>query len=167
MSEFIYRTEEMTSDQVKDLFVPTPADEDIIRKLKAPTPVLLVGSRGVGKSFLFRVAQAELNDNFESEKILPVFITFRKASLLQSGNTNQFQAWMLSKICSELQQALRKRGKLATINYSMGVLLGASVKEEKSELEKVAELFEMSWKTPGATIDDSKIPSLDSFINVK
>ena len=166
MSEFIYRTEEMTSDQVKDLFVPTPADEDIIRKLKAPTPVLLVGSRGVGKSFLFRVAQAELNDNFESEKILPVFITFRKASLLQSGNANQFQAWMLSKICSELQQALRKRGKLATINYSMGVLLGASVKEEKSELEKVAELFEMSWKTPGATIDDSKIPSLDSFINV-
>lgn len=51
MSEFIYRTEEMTSDQVKDLFVPTPADEDIIRKLKAPTPVLLVGSRGVESHF--------------------------------------------------------------------------------------------------------------------
>ena len=123
MSEFIYRTEEMTPDQVKDLFVPTPMDEDIIRKLKAPTPVLLVGSRGVGKSFLFRVAQAELNDNFESEKILPVFITFRKASLLQSGNANQFQAWMLSKICSELQQAGLAAHSRLRLFYFTGKLL--------------------------------------------
>lgn len=156
----------MDSEQIKDLFVGTPADEEIICKLKSKTPILLVGSRGVGKSFLFRVAESQLDDSFDTNKILPVFITFRKAALLQSGNTNQFQSWMLSKICSELQRALRKRGKLATINYSLGLLLGATVKPEKSELEEVTELFESSWKTPGTIIDDSRVPSLDTFINV-
>lgn len=166
MDEFIYRTEEMSVDQVKELYVTTPADEEIIGKLKSQTPILLVGSRGVGKSFLFRVAEAQLNDNFEKDKILPVFITFRKASLLQTGNTNQFQSWMISKICSELQRVLRRKGKLATINYSMGVLLGEANKTEKSELEEVMELFETSWKNPGSLVDDSKIPSLDTFIDV-
>lgn len=166
MNEFIYRTEEMNSEQIKNLFVNTPADEEIIAKLKSQTPILLVGSRGVGKSFLFRVAEAQLNDSFKSDKILPVFITFRKASLLQSGNQNQFQSWMLSKICTELQRALRKLGKLATINYSLGLLLGTPGKLERSALEEVTELFESSWKNPGTEIDDSSVPSLDSFINV-
>ena len=166
MSTFIFRTEEMTSEQIKELFVATPNDNDIISKLKSQTPVLLIGSRGVGKSFLFRVAETQLNDDFGSDKVLPVFVTFRKASLLQSGNTHQFQSWMLSKICSELQRALRKRGKLATINYNMGVLLGESIKTEKSELEVLTDLFETSWKTPGVMIDDSQLPTLDTFINV-
>lgn len=166
MGDFIYRTEEMTSDQVKALFVNSPTDEAIVEKLKSQTPILLVGSRGVGKSFLFRVAEEQLNNCFESDKVLPVFITFRKASLLQSGNAHQFQSWMISKICSELQRALKKRGKLATINSSMNILFGSSVKPEKSELEEIATQFEASWKTPGTIIDDSKIPTLDSFLNV-
>lgn len=166
MSTFIYRTEEMSTEQVKNLFVPTEEDKEILKKLKSETPVLLVGSRGVGKSFLFRMAEAQLNDDFQSEKILPVFVTFRKASLLQSGNHNQFQAWMISKICSDLQHTLRRCGKLASINGSMSVLLGASVTNQKSELEKVIERFETSWKNPGESIDDSHVPSLDDFINV-
>lgn len=166
MSEFIYRTEEMTNAQIKDLFVSTPADQEIIQKLKSQTPILLIGSRGVGKSFLFRVAEAELANTLEENKVLPVFITFRKASLIQTGNKNQFQSWMLSKICSELQRALRKHGKLATIDYSMGILLGNLTKPEKSDLEEIAEQFESSWKNPGLTIDDSKVPTLDSFLNV-
>lgn len=166
MSEFIYRTEEMTADQINNLFVSTSADEDIIQKLKSPTPILLVGSRGVGKSFLFRVAESQLNNSLETNKVLPVFVTFRKASLVQTGNTNQFQSWMLAKICSELQRALRKNGKLASINYSMGVLLGASAKPEKSELEDITEMFESSWKRPGEVVDDSKVPTLDNLLNV-
>lgn len=166
MSDFIYRTEEMTSDQIKALFVPSPLDEAIVEKLKSQTPILLVGSRGVGKSFLFRVAEEQLNNSFGLDGILPVFITFRKASLLQSGNAHQFQSWMISKICSELQRVLKKRGRLATINSSMGILFGDSVKSEKTALEEVASQFESSWKTPGAFIDDSMIPSLDSFLNV-
>lgn len=166
MSEFIYRTEEMTPEQIENLYVATDTDNNIIKKLKSPTPVLLVGSRGVGKSFLFRVAEAQLNSNFSTDKILPVFITFRKASLIQTGNANQFQSWMLAKICSELQRALRRVGKLATINYSMGILLGNALKQPKSELEELTEKFESSWKKPGEIIDDSMLPSLDSFLNV-
>lgn len=156
----------MTPELICNLFVSTPTDEDIIQKLIAPTPILLIGSRGVGKSFLFRVAEAQLNSNFETNNVLPVFITLRKASLIQTGNTNQFQSWMLAKICSELQRALRKSGKLATINYGLGILLGASAKPEKSELEDITERFESSWKKPGEVIDDSMIPTLDSLLNV-
>lgn len=166
MSEFIYRTEELTQDQIQSLFVSTPADREIIGKLKSQTPILLVGSRGVGKSFLFRVAENELKSSFETEKILPVFITFRKASLVQAGNPSQFQSWMLSKICSELQRALRKIGKLATINQNMSVLLGTPVSQDRSDLEALIEMFETSWKKPGKHIDDSTVPTVDQFLDV-
>lgn len=73
---------------------------------------------------------------------------------------------MLAKICSDLQRTLRKNGKLATINYSMGVLLGGAIKQERTELEELTDQFESSWKNPGQLIDDSKIPSLDTFLNV-
>lgn len=166
MNEFVYRTEELTDDQVRNLFVSTPADEEIIQKLKSPTPMLLVGSRGVGKSFLFKVAECQLINDFEINKILPVFITFRKASLIQTSNQNQFQSWMLSKICSELYRTMKKVGKLSTIDYSLKILLGDTTESCKSELEKIADQFEMSWKKPGEIVDDSIVPTLDDFLNV-
>lgn len=165
MSEFVYRTEELTPDQIGELFVSTSVEIDIIKKLKSPTPILLEGSRGVGKSFLFRVAEAELNNRFGQDKILPVFITFRKAALIQAGNDHKFQAWMLSKICTELQRALRKCGKIASINYSMGILVGSQNQQEKTPLEEIADRFESSWKKPGVLVDEANIPSLDDFLN--
>lgn len=166
MSEFIYRTEELTQEQIQSLFVSTSVEKDIIGKLKSRTPILLVGSRGVGKSFLFRVAENELREAFETDRVLPVFITFRKASLVQAGNPSQFQSWMLSKICSELQRTLRKIGKLATITQNMSVLLGTTVEQEKSDLEALIDQFETSWKKPGEQIDDSMVPSVDRFLDV-
>ena len=47
MSEFVFRTEELTSRQISELYVSSEYEQGIIDKLKAPSPVLLVGSRGV------------------------------------------------------------------------------------------------------------------------
>ena len=86
MDEFVFRTEELTNRQVLELGVLSDFEKGIIDKLKAPSPVLLVGSRGVGKSFLFKMAEIQMLNEFEKEKVLPVSLTFRKASLLKSGN---------------------------------------------------------------------------------
>lgn len=96
MSELIFRTEELTNNQINELYVASEYEQGIVDKLEAPSPVLLVGSRGVGKSFLFRVSEIQMLQEFPDKKVLPVFLTFRKASLLKTTNPEQFQNWMLS-----------------------------------------------------------------------
>ena len=48
MSEFLIRTEELSDDLIKEWYVETEDNCKIINALKARTPVLLVGSRGMG-----------------------------------------------------------------------------------------------------------------------
>lgn len=108
MSDFIIRTEELSDEQIKELYVPTQNDKKILEQLKSQSPVLLVGSRGVGKSFLSKISQINLMENFEKEKIFPVFITFRSVSLIQSGNSKQFELWMLNRICTCIIRELKK-----------------------------------------------------------
>lgn len=68
MDEFVFRTEELTNRQVLELGVLSDFEKGIIDKLKAPSPVLLVGSRGVGKSFLFKMAEIQMIKKFGIEK---------------------------------------------------------------------------------------------------
>ena len=81
MAELLFRTEDIPNGEILDLFVETEQDRDVIEKLKSISPTIIVGSRGVGKSFLMKVAEQELNQNFNSDKILPVYLTFTKSSL--------------------------------------------------------------------------------------
>ena len=82
MSDLLFRTEDIPNEDILDLFVETNQDRDVIEKLKSVSPIILVGSRGVGKSFLMKVAEEELNKTYISEKILPVYLTFNKSSLI-------------------------------------------------------------------------------------
>ena len=91
-------------------------------------------------------------------------MTFRKASLLKTSNPEQFQNWMLSRICSEVLRALKKTGKLSPISGGLSLLAG-EVSVESSKIDDIATAFEESWKTPGELIDVAKIPTLDDFIN--
>lgn len=86
MSDLVFRTEELTNNQIAELYVASDYEQSIIDKLKAPSPVLLIGSRGVGKSFLFKMSEIQMLQEFSEKKILPVFLTFRKASLLKTSN---------------------------------------------------------------------------------
>ena len=164
MDEFVFRTEELTNRQVLELGVLSDFEKGIIDKLKAPSPVLLVGSRGVGKSFLFKMAEIQMINEFEKEKVLPVSLTFRKASLLKSGNEYQFQYWMLGRICSEVLRAIRKIGKFASFSHNIALRTGDS-ETQSSKIDDIVQKFEESWKTPGIMVDDENIPSLDDFLN--
>lgn len=163
MSNLLFRTEDIKSDLLLELFVETSKDREIINQLKSNSPVVLVGSRGVGKSFLLRMAELEQMTNFESERILPVYLTFNKSSLLNTSEKNQFQKWMLSTILSRLIRALRVNGLSVGIPKSFSAAAAMESVSEISKIEKVAESFENSWKKPDSSIDVSIIPSIDIF----
>ena len=60
MNNFVIRTEELEDSQLRELYVETENDNEILKRLKSQSPVLLVGSRGMGKSFLFKISQMQL-----------------------------------------------------------------------------------------------------------
>lgn len=163
MSELLFRTEDISSDDILDLFVETSQDRDVIEKLKSISPIILVGSRGVGKSFLMKVAEEELNKQFSDDKILPVYVTFNKSSLIHSSDKNQFTNWMLSLICSKIIRQLRRKGLLANLPQSINVLSGGSYSDEVIKIEEVAKNYEESWRNPQNQIITSAIPTVDDF----
>ncbi|MDB5055741.1 MAG: hypothetical protein JWM44_3791 [Bacilli bacterium] len=167
MSDFFYRTEEIRIDEISDYFVETKQDREIIDQLKARNPIVLVGSRGVGKSFLFRMAQKELLDAYITDKIFPVYVTFRRSSLIHTTNNAQFHFWMMARICSETIRALSKAGIITIIPPSLSVLAGGTVGQitQKTKIEEITEAFEESWKNPGEEIDISGLPTTDDFLD--
>lgn len=166
--EFIYRTEDIDTDEILDLFVETTDDRKIINALKSRNPVILVGSRGVGKSFLCRVAEAELLKEFETERIFPTYVTYNKSSLIHTDDPLQFQHWMMGRICSRLVRSLKKQGMLASAPKSISILSGGETGkgEENSRIENITEAYEASWKTPGIKIDITGLPTVDEFKDV-
>ena len=165
MGEFIFRTEELNDSQFESFFVSSPQDQSIIDKLKAPSPVLLVGSRGVGKSFLFKFCANSMFGELNEKRILPISVTFRKSSLLQTDIPEQFRHWMLCRICSELIRSIKRTGRYIPTSHTIQSLIGSET-EGKNRLDSLVAEFEESWKTPGNEIQTDVIPSLDDFINI-
>lgn len=163
MSELLFRTEDIPNEDILDLFVETSQDRDIIEKIKSISPIILVGSRGVGKSFLMKVSEAELDKNFKTDKILPVYLTFTKSSLIHSADTQQFSHWMLSLICTKVIRQLRRKGLLANLPSSISVLSGGNYSEDILRIEEVAKKYEDSWKAPNQEIHNSIIPTIEDF----
>ncbi|WHZ27535.1 MAG: hypothetical protein OJF51_002332 [Nitrospira sp.] len=110
MAEFFYRTEDIKPEEVAKYFVETKRDREIINALKARNPVVLSGSRGVGKSFLLRVAESELLAEFESQRVLPVYVSFNRSPLINTTDPQQFQHWMLARICARIVRTLNTVG---------------------------------------------------------
>ncbi|MCQ4088249.1 hypothetical protein [Saccharibacillus sp. JS10] len=168
MTEFIYRTEEIKPEEIENFFVETKRDREIIEKLHSRSPVILVGSRGVGKSFLFKMANIGMSKNFKDKKVFPVYLTFRASSLIHTNDPMQFHNWMMSRICNELVRALSKSGLLTIVPSSLSVLAGGVYEldsPEKSNIESIAKSFEESWKNPDKDIDTRKLPTTDEFLD--
>lgn len=161
MNEEIYfRTEDIRLEDILDLYVPTSRDAEIIEALKAAQPVILEGSRGTGKSFLLRVAEAQLTRSFAKDKIVPVYVIFRKSPLLQTSDQFQFHHWMVARFCAELMASLRRMGMFT------GSFLGQSesLHSETSNLfSTIAQAYENSFRQPGATVDITGLPSIDDL----
>jgi hypothetical protein len=167
MADFFFRTEDIRVDEVSDYFVETRQDRDIIEQLKARNPVVLVGSRGVGKSFLFRMAEAELQVGFHRDRILPVYLTFRRSSLIHTSDPAQFHHWMLSRICHEITRALGKSGLLAVVPRGLSVLTGgpANATSQTTKNEQILKSFEESWQRPGVDVDVRTLPTTDEVLD--
>lgn len=167
MDELIFRTEELSANQISSFYVSSENDQKIIAALKSNTPIILMGSRGIGKTFLMRVAEKELLESFQEQKVLPVFLTFRNAPLVQTNNPKQFQIWMLAKICSVVTRAFRKQGKIIGINNSLSKIAGEDYVNQNQEtsMEKITRAFEESYKNPHVLIDTRSVPSIDDFLD--
>lgn len=163
MSNFVFRSEELTNTQVQNYYVESAEDKRTVDNLLSRNPVLLIGSRGVGKTFLFRVSEAELARTFSSRRILPVYLTFRKASIIQVETPTQFQSWMLSRICSEIIKEIRKKGFEVERSYGARLLFG-ELSANKTRIEEIAEQFEASWKNAELP-DESALPAFDDFMD--
>ncbi len=165
MSDFFIRTEDIASDKLLELFVETERDRQIVNLLKGQVPTVLVGSRGVGKSFLLKVAAAELKKDVGKTGVFPVYLSFTKSSLVQFAKPEQFQWWMLAKLCNSIFRALSKEGLLANVPKHLTIVdAGSSAASgHKSKLEAVEEAFEFSWKNPDQTVDVTSVPDVDRF----
>lgn len=165
MADFFFRTEDIRPDEVLEYFVETSRDRQVVDALKNRNPIVLVGSRGVGKSFLLRVAQKELMDTFEDGRVFPVYISFVRSSLLQSSDPDQFKHWMLARICSSVMRGLTKAGLLGGVPRSIGLLAGGAVTTtlERTKVEEIADAYEASWRTPHISVDSDALPSIDDF----
>jgi hypothetical protein len=166
MNDFIFRTEDIRPEEILDLYVETAKDKRIIELLKSPNPVILEGSRGTGKSFLLRVAEAQLTTSFQTDRTLPIYLTFVKSSLLQTDDPQQFLRWMMAKLCSRTLRILYQTGVLLQNQPALSILGGKTdgvVSIEETSIEKIALAFEESYKKPGQGVDSSGIPSVEDF----
>ena len=162
---FVIRTEDLRPEDVLELFVPTARDLQLVAALKSANPLVLEGSRGTGKSFLLRVCEQQQLAELPSSQVVPVYVSFVKSSLLSAKNELQFQHWMLAKLASKVVRTFYQLGLLVRPSAAAKLLAGGAVgmSLEVTELERVAQCFEDSFKSPGELIDDSAIPDVETF----
>ncbi len=165
MTNLIIRTEDIKPEHILELYVETLQDRKTIELLKSPAPTILEGSRGTGKSFLLRVAEAQLSESFSSDRILPVYVSFVRSSLVQTSDPNQFANWMMAKLCSRIIRSMYQRGLLVPANRILSVLAGGDMGPSLSQapLERLTERYEDSYRTPNASIDATAVPSVEDF----
>jgi hypothetical protein len=158
-NELIYRTEDIDPREIRDYFVETEADRRLVDACKTKASVVLQGSRGVGKSFLLRVAEAEMGEEFSAKGVLPVYVIFNRAALLQTQDPDQFQHWMLAKICNRILRAARQRGLISNESTVLRNLIsphpqGSGAEAALGELEL---RYENSWREPSSTADGERL----------
>ncbi len=165
MSDFFYRTEDIKPDEVGTYFAETAQDRTVINALKGRNPAVIVGSRGVGKSFLLRVAENEMLEAFSKDRVFPIYVSFVRSSLIKSGDKDQFRTWMLARLCSVAIRSLERAGLLGAVPTSIGLLAGEPVlsKIGPTKIESIAKAYEDSYRAPTVAIDASVVPSIDDF----
>lgn len=145
--ELLVRSEDLQDKEVVTFYVDMPGDDEIIKQLKGRSPLILSGSRGVGKSILLRVAQRQMETDFQVERVMPVYLSFTKAALIKITNKSHFTSWMTAKICNEIIHAATGFGLSLPPGTAIGMIdgnLGGPV----PKLAEVEAALEASWKDP-------------------
>jgi hypothetical protein len=163
MSDFFLRTEDIRLEEMGKYFVENDHDRDIIEAIKGQNPVIIEGSRGTGKSFLIRMAEYELLNNYENLKILPVYISFTESTLIHTNQEFQFRNWMLAKICAKLIRALQKKNLHEHNSSSMKLIGGSFDEKNTSQIEKIYRKYESSWSEELNPSDLNSLITVDNF----
>jgi hypothetical protein len=158
-----YRTEDLRLEEVLDYYVETSRDRATVEQLKSRSPMLLRGSRGVGKSFLLRVAEAELKAEFQQKKILPVYVTFSRAGLLRQSQQG-FIPWMTARISSSVKRTVTNYGLTLPGDSAIVQLTRASARSGTQTLDDaVASQFEEFWEQGKAVEEATSLPDPDEL----
>ena len=147
--EIIFRTEDLKQREIQDKFVETGKDRENIEYLKKKTPIILSGSRGTGKTMLLKMAEKEMDDKFDEDRILPVFVSFSKAIFVDiDKDILYFKQWMLSKIMFELRIKLKKHGIGITQPSIFGSLFGCNDETDEltDKLNTFISIMEETWR---------------------
>lgn len=164
MPDFKLRTEEIKDDEILALFVENEVDREIVNAFKSSNPVILEGSRGTGKSFLMKVADVELMQDFERLRILPVYLSFNSSSLVYSNDPLRFRHWMLAKLIKQILKELRKKGLVISPHASSLITnTHRSVTHAEQLLEEIVERYENSYKTTNVEVDVAVLPDVNDL----
>lgn len=155
--EIIFRTEDLKQREIQDKFVETGKDRENIEYLKKKTPIILSGSRGTGKTMLLKMAEKEMDDKFDEDRILPVFVSFSKAIFVDiDKDILYFKQWMLSKIMFELRIKLKKHGIGITQPSIFGSLFGCNDETDEltDKLNTFISIMEETWRRKDGDVNE-------------
>lgn len=136
------RAEDFTDDQFLVCFAETERERNFIERLKGPGAHLLEGPRGVGKSSLLKKAELELDEGFNSNRVLGVYVNFKASLLVESGGSelgyDPFLCWVAAKILDAFYKKSRKLQFISSheIEERYKRLLGVSPSWTASVLEE-------------------------------
>ena len=154
MSEALIRTEDLTLDEVDNLYVDTKIDRENIVALKSNQPLLLIGSRGTGKTMLMRKAERELDNAFNDERILPIYTSFATSVIYDNINMTKL---MLSKILIFLKIKLKEKGIIVQGSIFRPII-SDKINPIAQKLEKYIEVMSSNNDDENET---SEIPSIN------
>mgnify|MGYP002714498731 FL=1 len=112
------RTEDIPPEKILEYYVESEDDSSIFSQLKGPTPVVLRGCRGMGKSFLMRTAISQMNGDWENagndqRERLPygVYSTLASAAIEVSASATayEFQQWIIQQLQDSILKAFQDR----------------------------------------------------------
>ena len=172
------RAEDFSDDQFVSCYTETERERDLVEKLKGPGAHLLEGPRGVGKSTLLKKAELELDEAYNTDKILAVYVNFKASLLVDTGPSeigySPFLCWVAAKLLDSLYKKCRTLQVLTTndIDERYQRLLGISNNATASGLEEmVRDLQGLSTATTEdkkrEIIERIKKRGLDNFSNVE
>lgn len=142
------RCEDLLYEEIRQVSVLGDFERKIIDSLKSSGAHLLEGARGVGKSMLLRMAEIELDSEFEKERKLGVYVNFKTSTLLEGVKADErdaFQIWVNIKLLEALHEKLlalnliAKAGKEDPYYRIFGI---KSVSETKAMLEEKIHLLQ-------------------------
>lgn len=159
LSVTYYRAEDIHLDEILDYYVPFSIDENIINQIMNISPILLIGSRGTGKTMLLRVAEVRLQNQINNLKVLPLSVSFGRSSFV---DPQLFRPWMVAKILFQLQLKLEKMGLISFATSLFKRYTGVERDDRFAhKIKTFISLVEEAWKSgKGFKVDPSNISQI-------